>query len=96
MGILIIKAIRLFCGALQFMLIVRALMSWVVRDPYSTVGKIYQAVIQFTEPMVAPIRALQNRFFGQGMMIDWSVLIAYFAIELISNILISIVGVVLF
>lgn len=85
MKAILIYAIYLFSNILVAALIIRALMSWFVTDVYSPLGKIYGALVRFTEPIVEPFRRLLSRF-NTGM-IDFSVLLAMVSIEIIANIL---------
>ena len=64
-------------------------MSWFVRDMYSPMGKIYGAIIRFTEPIVMTFRRLLSRF-NTGML-DFSVLLAMLVIEMAGNILVKII-----
>ena len=79
----------MFCNILVVLLLIRALMSWFVRDMYSPMGKIYGAIIRFTEPIVMPFRRLLSRF-NTGML-DFSVLLAMLVIEMAGNILVKII-----
>ena len=79
----------MFCNILVARLLIRALMSWFVRDMYSPMGKIYGAIIRFTEPIVMPFRRLLSRF-NTGML-DFSVLLAMLVIEMAGNILVKII-----
>ena len=85
----IIYAIYMFCNILVALLLIRALMSWFVRDMYSPMGKIYGAIIRFTEPIVMPFRRLLTRL-NTGML-DFSVLLAMLVIEMAGNILVKII-----
>jgi YggT family protein len=85
----IIYAIYMFCNILVALLLIRALMSWFIRDMYSPMGKIYGAIIRFTEPIVMPFRRLLSRF-NTGML-DFSVLLAMLVIEMAGNILVKII-----
>lgn len=89
MKVILIRAIYLFSNILVTALVVRALMSWFVRDTYSTAGKIYAALIRFTEPLVSPFRRLLSNF-NTGML-DFSVLLAIVVIEMIGNLLVRLV-----
>ncbi|MCR5181897.1 MAG: YggT family protein [Clostridia bacterium] len=89
MAYVLIRAIQLFAEVLELMLVARALMSWFVRDQYSTLGKIYVAIIRFTEPIVAPCRKALSRL-NTGMF-DFSVLLALLLIGAVSNILVRII-----
>ena len=82
-------AVYLFTDILMTALLVRALMSWFVRDYYSPIGKIYRLLINFTEPIVEPFRRLLSRF-NTGM-VDFSVLLAMVAIQFASNIIIRLI-----
>ena len=79
----------MFCNILVALLLIRALMSWFVRDMYSPMGKIYGAIIRFPEPIVMPFRRLLSRF-NTGML-DFSVLLAMLVIEMAGNILVKII-----
>lgn len=82
-------AVYLFTEILMTALLVRALMSWFVRDMYSPIGKIYRVLINFTEPIVEPFRRLLSRF-NTGM-VDFSLLLAMVAIQFASNIIIRLI-----
>ena len=82
-------AVYLFTEILMTALLVRALMSWFVRDMYSLIGKIYRVLINFTEPIVEPFRRLLSRF-NTGM-VDFSLLLAMVAIQFASNIIIRLI-----
>ena len=82
-------AVYLFTEILMTALLVRALMSWFIRDMYSPIGKIYRVLINFTEPIVEPFRRLLSRF-NTGM-VDFSLLLAMVAIQFASNIIIRLI-----
>ena len=82
-------AVYLFTEILMTALLVRALMSWFVRDMYSPIGQIYRVLINFTEPIVEPFRRLLSRF-NTGM-VDFSLLLAMVAIQFASNIIIRLI-----
>ena len=94
MGLILIRTISWFARFLTTMLVLRAVMSWFVRDPYSTLGKIYMFIIRFTEPMVEPCRRLLDRLNLNTGMLDFSVLLAFFMIEIIATICMNIVAAV--
>jgi YggT family protein len=71
------------------LLLVRALLSWFVRDPYSTLGRFYDFMAQLTEPFVAPCRQLLSRW-NTGM-IDFSVLLAFFLIRIVERLLVMLI-----
>ena len=88
---ILITAIYWFSRFLTTMLVARAVLSWFVRDPYSGIGKIYRGIIQFTEPMVEPCRRLLDRLNFNTGMLDFSVLLAFFAIEIVAKICMNLV-----
>lgn len=95
MGMILIRAISWFANFLTTVLLARAVMSWFVRDPYSTLGKIYMMIIRFTEPFVEPCRRLLEKLNFHTGMFDFSVLLAFFLIEIVASLCIRIVAIVL-
>ncbi len=89
MAYVLIRAIHWFARILTLLLVGRALLSWFARDPYSPVGRLYMYSIRLTEPIVEPCRRLLSRW-NTGML-DFSVLLAFFLVEIVENILIRIV-----
>ena len=86
---ILVYAVYMFSNILVTALLVRALMSWFVRDIYSPIGKIYRLLINFTEPIVEPFRNFLSRF-NTGML-DFSLLFAMLAIEFASNLIIRLI-----
>lgn len=89
MASVLVYAIYLFTEIITAALIIRALLSWFARDPYSPLGKIYGVLIRFTEPFVAPCRKLLSRF-NTGM-IDFSLLLALILIQAVSGLFIRLI-----
>lgn len=83
------NAIRMFADILVWILLARAILSWFVQAGGDMVRNLYGFTLTMTEPFVAPIRQAMSRF-NTGM-IDFSVLIAFFAVRLASNLLIMLV-----
>ena len=60
----------LIIGALELCMLVRAIMSWIMPDEDSGLSRFIYGI---TEPLIAPMRALLNRFsFVQRCPIDLS------------------------
>ena len=95
MAMILIRAIYWFAQILTMALVLRAILSWFARDPYSTLGKFYMVMIRLTEPVVSPCRKLLERMRLNTGMLDFSVLLAFFLIEIIANVLVRIVAAVL-
>ena len=87
MGMILIRAVNWFAEILLLAMVVRAVFSWFVRDPYSTLGKLYMGIIKFTEPFVAPCRRLIERTGINTGMLDFSVFLAMILIEVVARIL---------
>ncbi len=93
MILILIKAVNWFAEILTILIIARAIMSWFVRDPSSSLFNIYQMIIRLTEPIVAPCRMLLSRF-NTGMM-DFSILLAFLFISVARNIIVSLLAVLI-
>ena len=89
MNIVLSDAVLWFGNFFVMMLMVRVLMTWIPFNPDGIMGKIFAILSAFTEPIVSPIRRLIQRspLGGPGMMIDFSPILAFLAIRLITNIL---------
>ena len=85
MVMILIRAVSWFAILLSNLLLVRAIMSWFVRDPYSPVGKFYMFLIRLTEPIVEPCRRLLERFNLNTGMFDFSVLLAFLLIDIVAG-----------
>ena len=68
------------------------ILSTALVNTYTTLGKIYMALIRFTEPIVAPCRNFMSRF-NTGM-IDFSLLIALLLIQFGTNVLVRLVYII--
>ena len=88
MGYVIAEAIRMFSNFLWAMFLVRVILSW---TPISRSSIIFTIVNGVTEPFVKPIRLLIQRspLGGPGMMLDFSVMIAFILIRIITPILMN-------
>ncbi len=79
-----IQTISLLLQVYSYVLLARALISWIPNlDPYNP---IVQFLYQITEPVLEPIRKLVPPLGG---MIDISMLIAFFGIMILQQILVS-------
>ena len=80
------------CQILIFVLIARAILSWIVyfgRQFNTPIGRIYHVLSTITEPIVAPVRRLISRFINTGP-IDIAPLATFFIIMIISRVLTAI------
>ncbi len=66
-----------------FLIIVRAIISWVNPDPYNP---IVRTLNRLTDPVLNPIRKVMRRISG-NLPIDFSPIIAIFLIQLLGNLL---------
>ena len=85
---LIISAIDVFFVVLYVMLLARIILSWIQIGKGS---RIVEMIFNLTEPVLAPIRSLVHRspLGGPGMIIDFSPIIAFLLIQLVSRLLID-------
>ena len=80
----VIQVVSLLLQVYSYVLLARALISWIPNlDPYYP---IVQFLYQITEPVLEPIRKLVPPLGG---MIDISMLIAFFGIMILQQILVS-------
>lgn len=83
----LLQALRLFYDVLSFLILARVLSSWFVRNPYN---RLYQILLQLTEPMLAPCRMLLSRF-QQNLGVDFSPILALLFLNIIYRILYTII-----
>lgn len=78
----VVKAtIRYFVIALQFLMFARAIMSWLPIDDDNPIDNFLYAV---TEPFIAPVRAVIERFgWFEGMPIDMSFFITFILLSIL-------------
>ena len=79
----LVYAIHTFTRILIYVMIGQAFLSWFVRDPYSTAGKLYYALAKITDPLAAPARAFLAKIGADRGMIDFSLLLTVILIELV-------------
>ena len=91
MNLILADAVMMFGNFLVIILMVRVIMTWIPFNPDGLGGKIFSILSAFTEPFVSPIRKLIQRspLGGPGMMIDFSPMLAFLAIRLITSLLAS-------
>ncbi|HZK10526.1 MAG TPA: YggT family protein [Clostridia bacterium] len=75
-GSFLLRLIR----ALEFLLFVRAISSWFIRNP---ANPIYQILVMLTEPFLSPIRSALSKMQSGGF-IDFSILVGYLLLEILS------------
>ena len=89
MASILVYAVYMFAEIISAAMIIRALLSWFVRDAYSPLAKIYGMLIRFTEPFVAPCRKLLSRF-NTGML-DFSLFLALILLQAVTNLLVKLI-----
>jgi len=80
------------CQVLIFILIARAILSWIVyygRQYNTPLGRVYNILSVITEPIVAPVRRLISRFINTGP-VDFAPLATFLIVMIISRILTAI------
>jgi len=93
MNIALAYAVHWFGNLFVAVLMIRVLMTWLPFDRNGFVGKIHFLLTAFTEPIVYPFRWLVQRSPLGGGMIDFSPMLAFLAVRLVtinlSNFLLS-------
>ncbi|MCL2217667.1 MAG: YggT family protein [Defluviitaleaceae bacterium] len=84
----LIRTIEIFFGVFYILLFARIILSWI---PIGQGSRLVELIFALTEPILAPIRSLVQRspLGGPGMIIDFSPIIAFLLIQLVSTFLTS-------
>ena len=88
MGI-IVRAIIWFGDIISFLLLARALMSW-LRIPLSgnkLFSSINEITYKLTEPLVAPVRRFMYEHVNTGMF-DFSIFVTMILVEMVTRVLV--------
>jgi len=81
----ITQFVSVFLSILQFLMLVRAIMSWLPLDEDSNVVNF---VMMVTEPVIVPVRMLLDRFeWVHELPIDISFLIAFMLLSILQMLL---------
>ena len=84
----IYRGVNTFLNVVSGILFVYCLMTWFVR-PGSQLYSLMQRVI---DPIVAPFRPLARRLMERGLMLDISVLLAIFGVQILRYLLSMLIG----
>lgn len=85
MNILIYESFDMLIRLINFIILIRVLLSWIPIDRSNGIGRIIYAL---SEPLLYPIRELIRKSpLGDGMMLDFSPIILIFILQIIQNIL---------
>lgn len=90
MAVILVRAVTWFAQILTMLLVLRAILSWFY-NANSFIKELYGITLQLTEPMVAPVRNFINKQVGGQSMIDFSLIIVFFIIEIIAKLLIKLI-----
>ena len=84
----LISLVRLLFEIYSFILLARVLLSWVQLDPGNPIVRI---IYQLTEPLLAPIR----RILPQSGMMDFSPIVAFIALIIAEQVVITLLASIL-
>lgn len=88
MNFLIYKSFEMFIRIIDFIILIRVLLSWIPINRDNTIVRIVYGV---SEPFLQPIRKLLNKSpLGSGMMLDFSPIILLLLLQMIQMILYSV------
>lgn len=76
-------AVYYFVRVINMLILVRVLMSWVIRDPRHPFA---QFIYGLTEPILSPFRQLLRRF-GVGGMLDFSPILALLTVQFLASVI---------
>ena len=85
MNFLLFKTIHFIFDLIQFLIMVRVLLSWI---PHNPSGDIVKTIYQFTEPMLKPVRDLIP---VNSIGIDFSPIIAFVLLGFIKKIILVVI-----
>lgn len=88
MDILIYKSFEMLIRIIDFVILIRVLLSWI---PFDRDNPIVRIVYGLSEPLLYPIRQLIRKSpLGDGMMFDFSPIILLLILQVIQSILYSV------
>ncbi len=88
MNILIYKSFELLIRLIDFIILIRVILSWIPLDRNNVIVKL---VYSLSEPLLYPIREMLRKSpLGDGMMIDFSPIVLILILQFIQGILISV------
>jgi len=76
----------LFIRAIYFIIIARAIMSWFIRDLGNPIARF---LYEITEPLLSPIRGILQRLGLGGTMFDFSPLVLFLLLQMLSNFIVG-------
>ena len=83
------QAVDMFFYILYILILIRVFLSWI---PMSRSNPIIGLVCSFTDPILEPIRGMIAKSpLGNGLMIDFSPIIALFVMNIVKSILLTII-----
>ena len=86
--VILVRSLDVAISAIQLLMLIRAVFSWI---PDMGDNVINNFVCTVTEPVIAPVRAIMERFnIMQGLPIDMSFMITYFLLFAVQMLLPSI------
>ncbi|MBE6689034.1 MAG: YggT family protein [Ruminococcaceae bacterium] len=81
----LVRTLRLLLDAVQFLMMLRAVLSWI---PTMGDNAVVNFIYSVTEPIITPVRSFMERFnIMQGLPIDTSFMVTFFIIIIIRSLL---------
>lgn len=88
MNILIYKSFEILIKIIDFVILIRVILSWI---PLGRDNPIIKLVYALSEPLLYPIRELLRKSpLGDGMMLDFSPIILILLLQILQRILFSV------
>ncbi|MCD5413745.1 MAG: YggT family protein [Clostridiales bacterium] len=82
----IYAALAYFVRLINFLILIRVLLTWVNPNPHNPIVKLIHEV---TEPILGPVRNIIYNKFGYSGMIDFSPMVAIFLVNFVYSIVVS-------
>jgi len=84
------RAVDIFFDVIFYLILARVILSWIRVNPYNPIVRF---VYQVTDPILMPFQNLIWRLLppGRGIYIDFSPLVAIIVLQIVRNIVVSII-----
>ena len=93
-GYILQQTVVLLARVLNFLILVRIILSWFARSRGGGAGGITGFIFTLTEPIIGPLRSLMQKspISGAASVLDFSPIFAIFLVDGVSALLVNLIG----